>query len=66
MLYPFESELSPGNDVNILEGILVGQKSKVAYPIMNSIPVMIESSFTEEFLNRHAGKIAQEKSLVRG
>lgn len=56
-------ESSPEREENVLEGVLLGNVSKKAYPIMEGVPVLLDSSFTREFLQRHAKKIAQDEIL---
>ncbi len=66
MLYIFESVKSPVNsEEDVTEGILVAAKSNRAYPITNGVPVMLESSFTRGFLQKHAEKISQNEMLSK-
>jgi SAM-dependent methyltransferase/uncharacterized protein YbaR (Trm112 family) len=55
----------PGNDCNVYEGILQNSASDVAYPILGGVPVMLDSAFPAEFLERHAARIAQDTNLSR-
>ncbi len=66
MLYAFESVKSPLNgEEDVAEGILLAPKSNRAYPITNGVPVMLDSSFTQEFLHKHADKISQNEILSK-
>jgi 2-polyprenyl-3-methyl-5-hydroxy-6-metoxy-1,4-benzoquinol methylase/uncharacterized protein YbaR (Trm112 family) len=63
-LYTFESDSSRlDEEENISEGILLS--STRAYPVIDGVPVMLDSAFTEEFLNRHATRISQVDTLSK-
>jgi 2-polyprenyl-3-methyl-5-hydroxy-6-metoxy-1,4-benzoquinol methylase/uncharacterized protein YbaR (Trm112 family) len=62
-LHPFETRSTADGEEIITSGILLSENSKQAYPIVDGIPVMLDSSFTEEFLHRHAQRIAQDEIL---
>jgi 2-polyprenyl-3-methyl-5-hydroxy-6-metoxy-1,4-benzoquinol methylase len=57
-LYPLETYAE-----DVIEGILVCETSQRAYPVIDGVPVMLDSAFPDEFLNRHAEKIAQDENL---
>jgi 2-polyprenyl-3-methyl-5-hydroxy-6-metoxy-1,4-benzoquinol methylase len=63
-LYVFDSDNSrlDGKE-NIIQGILLA--SNKAYPVIDGVPVMLHSSFTEEFLNKHATRISQDDTLSK-
>lgn len=46
---------------DISEGLLVSKKSKKAYPIIDGVPVMLDDSFTQDFINRNIGRINEIK-----
>lgn len=60
-LHPFDSRIGPNGDETVINGILLTDHSKQAYPIVDGVPVMLDSSFTSEFLDRHAKKIAHAR-----
>jgi 2-polyprenyl-3-methyl-5-hydroxy-6-metoxy-1,4-benzoquinol methylase/uncharacterized protein YbaR (Trm112 family) len=63
-LYAFESDNSPRDGKeNISEGILLA--SNRAYPVIDGVPVMLDSAFTEEFLTRHATRISKVDTLSK-
>src|SRR5262249_42477202 len=43
----------------------VAINSKRAYPLRDGVPVMLDSSCTEEFLNKHATKLSQDDTLSK-
>ena len=43
---------------SITEGVLFDEESGDAYPILNGVPVMLDSRFPREFLERHATSLA--------
>jgi SAM-dependent methyltransferase/uncharacterized protein YbaR (Trm112 family) len=66
LLYIFESRNSlQDGEGDVVDGILFSHGSKKAYPIIDGIPVMLEDSFTEEFLSKHSEKICQDETLSR-
>lgn len=65
-LYVFESARSPLNgEEEVTEGVLLAPKSNRAYPISNGVPVLLESSFTQEFLHQHTAKISRNEILSK-
>jgi 2-polyprenyl-3-methyl-5-hydroxy-6-metoxy-1,4-benzoquinol methylase len=62
-LYPFIDKTSAFGEIEIIEGILLSDDGTSAYPILNGVPVMLDSSFTREFLQKHAAKMANDKVL---
>lgn len=63
-LYTFEREESlQDQEENILEGVLLSNVSRKAYPIVNGVPVLLDSSFTHDFLQKHAEKISRDAIL---
>ena len=66
ILYIFENKkLAREEDENVIEGVLLSATSKKAYPIMDGVPVMLDSSFTDQFLNKHSRRILQDESLSK-
>src|ERR1051326_1859047 len=65
-LHAFKKEACSANqEENVIEGILVASKSQEAYPIVNGVPVMLRSSFTQEFLHKHAKDISGSETLSK-
>ena len=66
-LYTFESRGLGRDDKeeNIIEGILLARNPYRAYPIVSGVPIMLESSFSHEFLARHANAIARDETLSK-
>src|SRR5262245_39527081 len=65
-LHVLESDNSSiDEEENIIEGVLVAINSKRAYPLRDGVPVMLDSSCTEEFLNKHATKLSQDDTLSK-
>jgi len=65
-LYSFIAEKSSSDaEENVVEGILVANHSKKAYPIVGGVPVMLEATFTDEFLRSHEAEIAQNETLSK-
>jgi SAM-dependent methyltransferase/uncharacterized protein YbaR (Trm112 family) len=65
ILYEFVTNTSSLRDgeKEIIEGILLSDDGTCAYPILDGIPVMLESSFTRPFLQKHAVEIANDAVL---
>jgi len=64
-LYKFESQKLTSKDEDVIEGVLLSDISNEAYPIRDGVPVMLESSFRQEFLNKNAEAISQDKILSK-
>jgi len=55
----------PGQTEDVVEGVLLSETSNEAYAIIGGVPVMLESSFPEEFTNKYAERFAQDERLSR-
>jgi 2-polyprenyl-3-methyl-5-hydroxy-6-metoxy-1,4-benzoquinol methylase len=65
-LYIFESQKSAaGEEEDVTEGILLSDISHKAYPVIAGVPIMLDSMFTKEFLNKHFATIAQNENLSK-
>lgn len=65
-LYEFERAEAPRDgEADVIEGILLCTGCSRAYPITRGVPVMLDSSFTREFLDRHAERISRDETLSR-
>lgn len=63
-LYAMESKKpSLDGEEDVTEGILLAKDSREVYPIVDGVPVLLEASFTPEFLSRHADNISRDETL---
>jgi hypothetical protein len=53
----------PEAATEIVDGILLSDDGISAYPILDGVPVMLESGFTRDFLQKHATAIANNEVL---
>ncbi len=65
-LYAFESRRSSiDEEEDIIEGILLAEDSDEIYPIIDGVPVILDASFTQQFLHKHIEKISQNETLSK-
>src|SRR5262245_43531580 len=57
-------ELTREGEANVLEGILSCRPCRTAYPIVHGVPLMLDSTFPQEFLERYADQIARDEVLA--
>ncbi len=65
ILYVLLSESSSeGEEEDVIEGILVSEHTpKKAYPIIHGVPIMLDDSFSRDFLSKHAVQISANEVL---
>lgn len=63
-LIVFKSKMgSTKQQEDVVEGILYNEKSYTAFPIINGVPVMLESAFPKEFIEKYSHKISNNEKL---
>ncbi len=62
-VHSFQSADIATGEKDIRDGILVTQGGTRAYPVVHGVPVILEDSFTEEFLRRYETEIEADPEL---
>lgn len=50
---------------DITEGLLLTDDSSNAYPIVEGVPVLLDGSFTQQFLQKHSDRISRNETLAK-